>query len=443
MKNVFIGILLCTVLLVSCGNPEGNDERDSRKELILATIGSTQTLQRQVFDFNQSNTDYYITINDYFGSRDANMSHTDYEGRMDDARLRLDADIVASGMKKGKTPLDIIVLPSYLDYFRYAKKGYFEDLSKYLNEDNYISVFDAIKLDGELYGIFPYFSIIAILMRDIPRDSDLFDTLISLQEKANYSILGGAGRSEDLGFWMLFFLDEFIDWENRECEFKNPRFITIANMLKIRPAGSIPDLWNEFVEKHESMMEAIKDNPFFIPVLIDSIYAVQGNKNIYGRDAVYTGFPGNENMLPVLIDEIYAIPRNSKNKKIAWEFISGLIDEEYQMKNAQEYPGFPEIPVLLEAIELTISNSQNDENTFVEWSHWIGDPQFNVSFVEPDIPEIFRSLLEKEWLIYQGDEMMFQIISEEMEFYFNDAKTLDQVIEILNNRVGLYLKENM
>jgi len=442
MEKIIISFLLCALLLVSCGNPEGNDEGDSRKELILVTIGSTQTLQRQVYDFNQSNSAYYITIDDYFGRRDENMSPADIASRYEDARLRLDADIVASGMRRGKAPLDIIVLPSYSDYFRYAKKGYFEDLTKYLDEDNYCDVFDAIKLDDKLYGIFPYFSLITMLMRDIPRDGDLFDTLASMQKEADYSILGQLSREWDFGILMAFFLDEFIDWENMKCEFNHPRFITIAEVVKTRPAGSIPDTWNEYMEMYESMLEAIKDNPFFIYAEVNSIYAVQGNRNIYGRDAIYTGFPGKENMLGVIIDVIYSIPKNTKNKKVAWEFINGIIDEDYQLKNAVEYPGFPGIPVLWDAIELTISNSQNEENTYVEWSHWIGN-QFNVSYVEPDIPEIFRNLLEKEWWIYQGDEMIFQIISEEMEFYFNDVKTLEQVIEIINNRVGLYLKENM
>jgi len=442
MEKIIISFLLCALLLVSCGNPEGNDEGDSRKELILATIISTPTLQRQVYDFNQSNSDYYITINDYFGRIGRNISLDEFNSRWDDAMLRLDVDIVASG-RRSKTSLDIIVLPSYYDHFRYARKGYFEDLTSFINEDKYISVLDVAKIDNKLYGIFPYFRFSAIIRENVPSDGDLFDTLVSLQNEADYSIVGMLSRSWDLVYWISFYIDEFIDWKNMECEFNHPRFIAIAEMLKIRPTGSEPDTIDEYTEMLESMMDAMREKPFFIPVEVNSIYAIQGWKNVYGRNAVYTGFPANENMLLVLTDEIYAIPRNSKNKKVAWEFISGIIDEDYQMKNAREYPGFPGIPILWDAVELTISNSQNEKSTFVEWSYWIDDPQFNVSYVEPDIPELFRSLLNKEWRIDKGDDMMNQIISEEMEFYFNDAKTLEQVIELINNRVGLYLKENM
>jgi len=441
MKKLLFGFLLITLLLVSCKNPENNDDGDSRKELILATIHSTQTLQRQVYDFNKSNSDYYITLKEYMGSFNRGTSSDELAEMLMDARLRLDADIVASNRRDKISP-DIIVLSLY-EHLRYARKGYFEDLGTYFDGDNYVSVFDAIKLDGKLHGIFPYFRLDAILKRNIPDDGDLFDTLVSLQNEAEYSIMGQFSRMGDFSVWMMFFIDEFIDWENGECEFNNPRFKKIVEMLKDRPDISYPDSFDDFSIMFEEMREAMKDNPFFIPVPITNIYALQGWMNIHGKDAVYTSFPGNENMLAVYIDEVYAIPKNSKNKGVAWEFINGLIDEEYQMKNTREIPWFPGIPVLWEAVEFMIANSQNESNTVLEWWQWIGDQRHEVSFVEPGLPEVFRSLLEKEFWIFKGGGMTSQIIMEEIEYYFNDVKTLERVIEILNNRMGLYLKENM
>ncbi|MCL2052368.1 MAG: extracellular solute-binding protein [Lachnospiraceae bacterium] len=435
MKKFLFSALLYALFLTSCGNIE-NISNDSRTELILATIISTNELKSQVHEFNTSNSDFYITINDYMAFIDTETIPAEF--RLEEARLRLDVDIVSRN-RRGKTSPDIIVLPTYVDHFRYAQLGLFEDLTASFNEEDYLNVFEAIEVDGKLFGIFPHFLIEGILTRNITSDGDLFDTLISLQKGADYSIVGQLNRNRDFYVWIMFCIDEFINWEEMECDFNHSRFISVAEMLKNRPDIPELDLYVEYETIYASMMAAMRENPFFVPIHISNIYAVQGWKNLYGRDAVYTGFPGNKNMFHIIPNGVYAISRNSKNKEAARKFINGIMDSDYQMDNFSDFLG---IPVLWEAVESMISDSINEKNNEIKWSEGSGDYIIDVTFVEPDIEETFRNLLHKEWWIYKGDIMVVQILLEELEFYFNDVKTLEQVIEIINNRMGLYLKEN-
>ena len=36
---------------------------------------------------------------------------------------------------------------------------------------------------------------------------------------------------------------------------------------------------------------------------------------------------------------------------------------------------------------------------------------------------------------------VYEIIEEEAEYYFNDAKSLEEVVDIINSRVGIYVGE--
>ena len=57
--------------------------------------------------------------------------------------------------------------------------------------------------------------------------------------------------------------------------------------------------------------------------------------------------------------------------------------------------------------------------------------------------EEVRALVEKADTVAYTNQALVNIIEEEVSAYFADQKTADEVADIIQSRVSVYLKENM
>ena len=99
-----------------------------------------------------------------------------------------------------------------------------------------------------------------------------------------------------------------------------------------------------------------------------------------------------------------------------WEFISSLINDEVLRHAAG-------IPISRKALTSSAVNMTD------------GTP------IEQNVIDDYVALIDKASFYYSTDYTITKIISEEMPAYFDGQKSLDAVIKIINERVGILVKE--
>jgi len=428
--KIFILLLFISVFMAGCGDSrKDNYDTRGRKEIVLAIFKSNDLVRERVTAFNKASEQYYITMNVYCpDNADAD--------EIEDALKLFNTAIVAKSSSRNPD----IVVTTARDYTRLAQRGAFVDLSSYLEadekvkrEDLYEQVLNALLVDEKLYGVSASFGLLTLLMTQAAADSDMsLESIVEFQKKSEYCITNVAGRMINVRLWMNQYLNEFIDWEKGTCDFNNPRFFTLMELLDVIPDTFYPSM--------KDFLDAVLNNePLFILAHTYNPYEFQGATKAWKMNV--SGFPGREDEFNVnLPGGIYSITRSSRNKQAAWDFISTIFDEEYQAKNMGTWEfGIPISKKVFEqyikehSVEVIINDKPITKYKFDDYA---------MSHLTPETINKFNQLFDMKMYLSNDDEVLMNIIMEEMEVYASGMKPLEQVIETLNNRVGLYLKEN-
>ena len=428
-RAFFIPLLLMviSVLFTGCGR-EDNLDWQGRKEIILATFRSDKLASELVSQFNRTNKEYYITIDVYWDGV------CDDEGQM--ARKKFDATI--TNRRASRYP-DIVLTTANHSYFRYAKRGAFIDLMPYLEADEELSredlfeqVLDTLLVDEKQYGLPASFTMQALVMNKTAAASDRsLETISDFQKNADYSISALWDRVHNIHFWMLQYLDEFIDWQAGVCDFDDPRFISLLEMFDV-----IPEEYDVY-----KLLDAIRDNePLFLNWEIRNIYDLEEFHYLFGGDMTITGLPGREEEINVYFSNIFSITRNSRNKQIAWDFISMSVSDKFQTgkMDRQDFHLTISRNVLEEFL---LQHSEEKAWPIIRTTYIDNYVRYHICYLTQDTINSFLRLLDMKMTAVVYDYRLMDIILEEVNGYLG-GQPLERTITNLNDRVGLYLKEN-
>jgi multiple sugar transport system substrate-binding protein len=147
----------------------------------------------------------------------------------------------------------------------------------------------------------------------------------------------------------------------------------------------------------------------------------------------------------------FSISAKSKHQEGAWEFLQFQL-----LQEADDRDGFP---VRKEALENLFTDAmtpiyQTDENgnqildengnPIERIRDGISDGENSIMWYAATEQEIdnLRIMIDEAKPLEAGISAIMNIIQEESAAYFAGQKTLDEVVELIQNRVGLYVKEN-
>ncbi len=215
-------------------------------------------------------------------------------------------------------------------------------------------------------------------------------------------------------------LEGFIDWETGEVQLDSERFRNIMERIRnITVAQKNPAeeviLWEVGIYQAAAVRDLEYENHEAV-VLIGYPTAEEGESNAML-------FPGQP----------LAITGSSEEKEGAWLFIEG------QLASERTYRGF-DLPTRVSQLEKKLELEWDTYRELPDWynlseeaaaSYVITERQMNMA-KETIEKAVFRS---DTWLQIRW------IIQEEAEYYFSGSKPLDEVIDIMQNRVQLYLNE--
>ncbi len=410
------------------------------QDKIVLTLSLTERPPNGIYDaitaFNEANPEYKIEV-----------VPSDFE----EEYTRIKTEITA-----GQGP-DIVMMPApYLEEISYG--GAFVDLYPYLQaeydagtinpEDLYENVIAAFEQDGHLYGLPIQFWIETIAVK-----SSL------TEERKNWN------------------LEEFIEFTGNlpdgQGVFINESKSGVLKFLKRGYHGRLVNLSEpeapldrellmqmlEFANQYEDdssyhldsnlAKRVYEDDLVLLQSLITDYgaFAYAAYTSLLGEPATLIGYPsgGNSGNLARSKNSI-GINQNCQHKDVAWSFISSLLSEEFQanMTEALIYINFP---IRKDALAIEFKEVIDERGYQEEIFGFYIDNEAGFSYdnwlwylTEEDQQPILDMIdnIDTAWRpVFAIDA----IIEEEAAYYFSGDKPLEEVVDVIEDRIKTYVYE--
>ncbi|SDB58689.1 ABC transporter substrate-binding protein [Butyrivibrio sp. INlla16] len=428
---------------LACMNKVEPSEVTDKEILTIGTTFVPEAVRKQVVQFNKSNDKYKIKIVDY--------TEDDTE---DDAEAYSDTvKKIGLALTQGQGP-DMLVLDYNMPIESYAEKGALEPLDPYFEADQDVNtsdflqnILDATRIKGKMYSVIPSFYV---------------DTCVASKKKAgndgvtlkNYTdVCKNNGIDPKLGMGSMNRASAaelystvgstFVDYENGTCNFNTPEFIDLLNLVKQLPedmeeTGYDYEDFDSFYRENKSLLFE-----YYISSFDD--YQVL-KKGYFGEDIVFNGFPttdGGESFISTNLQ--IAMNSDCKHKDVAWEFMKSFLSDEYQKKIEW---GFPSREDALEALAAKaqekpyyIDAQGKKQETSHFWS--VGDTEVEITELSKEETQELVDFIKSVTRTMIYEDTVNNIISEEAGAFYEGQKTAEEVADVIQSRVQLYLSENM
>jgi len=425
------------------------EDLPKRETIVVFSYAPTDVLKKTVLRFNKENDTYWIIIDDY-------GSEFSWKTREGDA-FRVDLAVVS------QTPPDILDM-TFLDSHKYAGKKVLEDLRPYLEESSILNpqdfleeVLEGMTIDGCLICIPHEFNVEWLLGRKsqlgVPERWDMeevYDLSEEYPESAHMLVCDNFGRIKQREYFLntlcsYYCLEEFIDWEKKECRFDSEEFAWLLEWV-----------W-EYAEGSSGREEALNDDISYISedvlLIHDSMPDFQSMAAMEvrcGDEVVLMGFPSadGKGRYPVFMRDALAIAANSPHKEGAWTFLEyflSMSETERGFSARKEWLcGEAEKAARQEYIsDEYILNEGMDRRIAKNWVNVGGEmvPYYAISQEQADA--VLEAIQSADFTPRtEKERMVLQIISEEAESYYNGDKSIEEVTRIIQSRVSLLVQEN-
>jgi len=403
------------------------EEPIEKQVVTLSTLHYTERLSNYVFAFNRENKYYTIEVWDY------NNGAFKYDEAQ--ARLRFYADVTVGkvadiNVTHGRSSSSFNVRNFYRDLNEFMDKDDDFDRTDYLP-----GMFEAMDVDGKIYELFPSFIIYGLQGKtaDVGTDRgwtlDEFIELVESKPDSEY-IIGGFSQRD---FILMMVQYTFINPHTGKPRFDRDEFNKILAIAKRFPVESKD--WS-----YEFYMGAKDGNPLLLhnQLWFESLHDEYMN---FKEEITQKGYPmpyGNGLFFQPM--GLFGITTRAQNPDGAWEFIKFIMDN-YDVVHIP----FGE-SVRLEKLNERIEWRKNYYNESVLFNSPDFFDQIPLSSVFSR--EYYEQKLEKGIAIYfevnqvvRNNYVITSIILEEIESYLNGQKSADVVLDIIENRLGIYFAE--
>lgn len=431
--------------------------------LTLATLYSSDDMKKNVVAFNKANETYRIKVVSYIDYSSMTQSDYDnYEQYVSDAVNRLKNDLT------GNNPPDILSLSEdggMLSMETLVQKGVLEELTPYLQQAGYTTddfvdgVVNSYMIDNKLYALPSQFAIMTAIANAEVVGTESGWTLAEAMEIAQnlpegMQFLETMTQENVLQSLLQYGYSSFMDETENTCSFDSDEFKALLTIAK-----TFPKEYDYDVDAPVSPILLSSGELLMTAETIGSLEDIQLCEAYFGElDATFIGLPGTSGngSLITPYDGMYGICAKSEHKQVAAEFIIDILTKDYEERGRYAY-GFPSYEKALEdyiADQIDIEYVKDDEGNLVldeegnpipmqggsgiGWGDWSYDYR---PCTQEDADKLME-LMNGACTTAHYDTEIFNIISEEVQPYFNDQKSAEEVASIIQNRISLYLSEN-
>ena len=415
-------------------------EVPEKKVIVFGTYYVPYYTDSDIIAFNKQSNEYKVEIRMY---GDENM---DYKDRI----AQMNAEI-ASG--QGPDMFDLNRVPYSLDTM--VSKGLLEDLTPYLEQDDSLKredfVENTLKMyekDGKLYGITPSFEIQTLM----GKVSELGDkTSWTMEEMMKFAdskpegveLIPNATKQSMIEILCSMNMGNFMDKETGVCDFKNEEFTRILEF-----ADQFPP---KVVGNESALTRIVNGQALLMEERVGAVSSFQMYEYIFGDEVNFIGYPTSGSQRGSYLIANGTTPGMnpaSANKEGVWEFISFILSKERQEQEIYTGGGFPARKDLLEKqfaedmrpeYYVDADGSQKEKRK-TSWS--IGDYSVDVYAATQEQVDRIKEMIDTSCGSISADGQVLGIISEEAEGYFAHMKSIEETVDVIQNRVQNYLNES-
>lgn len=420
-----------------------------QKQIItLATLYDGTNLTEAIVNFNKTNTQYQIKLKTYIDST-AEWTETTYE----DGLARMNADLISDNAP------DIIDL-TYVDVPSLVAKGALEDLTPYLekstiaNKSEFVpSVLNAYNYDGVQVTVPASFNIITLMGKASNVGTEpgwTMDEVIALAEKnPDAQLLRYMTKAQALQLCIQYNNDSFIDYATGTCKFNTPEFIKVLEF-----ANEFPDEYN--YDDDRSFPAMIQSGQVLLAdVYLYDVTEYQMHRLMFEDEVTAIGYPTSDGTPGVFLSgqDMCGISASSDCKEGAWAFVESTLAKQ---DNIHGYWMFPsrkdELDALFEeAMKIDYMYDANGNIMYDEDGNAMQYPKTSWGYddweadiyaaTQEEVDEI-KAMIEMARPMNGADQTVFNIILEEAGPYFKGQKSAQDVANIIQSRVDMYISEN-
>jgi ABC-type glycerol-3-phosphate transport system substrate-binding protein len=378
-----------------------------------------------------------------------------------DAITRLNQEITSNN------PPDILLVYSgAIDLEAYAAKGVLEDFNKYLEksenlkkEDLVDSVVRAFTIQDKLIGLPSKFGLQTVIGKTSVVGEKAGWTIEQLQalmdQYPEEKLLEGKTKSSILNLCLTFSIDSFIDWDKGTCHFDDDTFkgiLELANRFQqdenrnepsvasLNGAGSGIGSGSQLLE--QAYLFGVTDYQLMLARAGEPITCI--------------GYPTSDGSVGNGIqvsDGLFAIPAKSKHKDGAWAFLETVFQSGSDAFSMN-------LPVSKKELERVFTEASTPEYQYDQDGNPIlgadgekikvmkggfsvnGGEMIELYEATPEEIEGLKTLIDSAGKAPSVATEIGTIIYEEVQGYFEGQKTVDEVADIIQSRVQIYVSEN-
>ena len=447
-----------------------SEEAPKRENIVLASVGGGGDPAALAVRFSRGSDKYRLTVKYY------------------DSLTDLYNALLA------KETIDIIDL-SGVNVEKLSGQGVFADLTPYLEQSEAVGpsdflegILEAYTFDGILVGIPEAFTLRTVVGDGLPPGGTLNGSTDGLSPGGTLNgstdslsldgMLAAAGsrpgalpfdmtKEEMMQYIMMFNEETFINWDTGECHFDSEQFKEVLEFCGRFPDGDTSDRRSGYGSGKTASESYGNGQEVSLPAKIQNgevLFAIadmrdlndfQLYEGIFGENAVCMGFPTPDGKGGTLLfpGNVYGIAASSENQGGAWEFIEDVLTqvnvdgmEAEEVYDEYCLPGrFPALKKVLNTMaEYRMeSDAQRRSDRFplviYEEDGW----HFQYHAVTQDDINVILDLLEDAVPAFsvENDDIL-NIINEEAAACYSGQKEIDDVADIIQNRIQLYVSEN-
>ncbi len=427
-------IFICMGLLVGCKQ----EKEENSDTLTIGIIEESPYMNEYLENFERSHPNCEVVIKDYRKYEDGVTMQDIVQDMMLDVVSGNGPDVVSWGY-------------SYAP--EYVVDNAFMDLSSFVNdnldEDTYFTnIIKSFSINEKIYVLMPNFKIETMVTDKKWVDSSKEWTTQKVMElyecnKEEYR-LNKYDNTQSYVFTYFFRgeYNRYVDWESGKCNFTGTEFIDLLEFC------------NQFRDKN--LDETTEEKPYIQTLFIaaDVFSVTQIRNQCKDMNLAYYGYPtgsGGKNVA-CIANTAFSITENCENTDMAYEFLKGWYDEEYQSELMNEKEDFC-LPISKNALyekldwATTIEYKENDKGELepivkyeVKKDFYDMNPILIYS-IGSDERDILLEIIDSVNSGLMVDYPIYNIVLEEAEAYFADDKSSAEVADIINKRVQLYMNE--
>lgn len=420
------------------------EEVKDKIAIVLACMYTDYDMRKRVVDFNKTNETYRIQIKDY-------QSYSTPEDYLA-GYTQMNNDIIA-----GNIP-DIMIVDSQMPIDSYIAKGLIADLNPLLendpelNREDYLeNILDTFSMDGKLYVMVPSFQVSTIVGKtSIVGERDGW-TMQEFKEVMAAQPEGTNSFSETTKEGMLYTAlmmtkDEYIDADTGACYFDSQGFVELLEFVNEFPTEIDYSTWednNYWLE----MQSAYRENR---TILLNRHFSTYHDfnrveKGEFGEDITIVGFPTESRNGNAIIPSLQlALSAKSGSQEGAWEFIRYYLTDEYQENLDYQFPVKKTALEKLEqeAMERPYWEDEEGNKEYYDDTYWINDVEVIIDPMTAEEAAEFTEFLSSLTLVGAYDESMMEIVTEEAQAFFEGQKSAQEVADIIQSRMKIYVSES-